>query len=487
VRRAVASRRPELSVPRGARRRRWATACVCAAAAAWAVPVRAQTNLALSEAIDLALAGNRALRQLVLSLQAQQLALADAQAQFRFSVQPRGDARVEDDRRTATLGAAVTRRTEFGASAEVGLTAAHDVFDAYPDAYRDVVYVEVRQPLLRNVGALINREPVAQAESAVTAARRQVALNRTDLVLSVIEGQEDLVRLDRELDREQQAGQRLDRFVRLSRARERQGRATRLDVLRAELQRGTAEVRMNAAREQLLSRRAEYAELLGLPPDIELRPEPAPRLVAPLPDLAGAVATALSNRLDFAQLLQDHADAVRGLRIARRNLLPDVSLLSRYQQVGTGADASDAARLDDNSWFVGVALASDLPPRHERNALDAAVLGRQAAELEIERLRAAVARQVRQGLLACANAQAQGPLEERNYEAARARLRLARRLYDMGRGDNFSVSDAEHEFQNAEGRRLSAQATATVAAYRLRRLLGTLIEYPDDLKADAVK
>jgi outer membrane protein TolC len=52
----------------------------------------------------------------------------------------------------------------------------------------------------------------------------------------------------------------------------------------------------------------------------------------------------------------------------------------------------------------------------------------------------------------------------------------------MGRGDNFAVTDAEQQFQQAETAWLAAQTEATLAGYKLLRLLGTLIEHPDELK-----
>ena len=52
----------------------------------------------------------------------------------------------------------------------------------------------------------------------------------------------------------------------------------------------------------------------------------------------------------------------------------------------------------------------------------------------------------------------------------------------MDRGDNFTVSDAEDQLQLAEATVLAARADASIAAYRVLRALGTLLEAPSDLK-----
>jgi outer membrane protein TolC len=320
----------------------------------------------------------------------------------------------------------------------------------------------------------------------VAAALRELELKRTDLVVSVVELHEELVKLQRRLDYERQSLARLERFVHLTEARERQGRATRVDTLRAELRRGNAHVRLGATGERLQALQSEYADVLGLAPDAAIRAVPGPRLALDVADGSAALAAALSNRLDYAQILQDRRDASRGVRLARRNLWPDLSVLADSAWVGEGADAGDAGRLDEHVWFVGLAAGTEFPRTQERLALQEAALSEQVLEIRIEALRAALARQVQQARLAYQRAEAELPLEARNFQAAWARVRLARRLYDIGRGDSFSVSEAEDEYQSAEERWLAAEASVRVAAYRLMRVTGTLLEYPEELKPGAI-
>ena len=62
------------------------------------------------------------------------------------------------------------------------------------------------------------------------------------------------------------------------------------------------------------------------------------------------------------------------------------------------------------------------------------------------------------------------------------RARLARRLFELGRGDNFTATDAEAELLRAQSRQLENESEVTVAAFRLKRVTGTLVESPDALK-----
>lgn len=62
-------------------------------------------------------------------------------------------------------------------------------------------------------------------------------------------------------------------------------------------------------------------------------------------------------------------------------------------------------------------------------------------------------------------------------------MRLAQCMFEMGRSDNFSVTDAEQALLQAQNRLLGAQAEIVVTGYRLLRTLGLLLDSPDYLKA----
>jgi outer membrane protein TolC len=225
--------------------------------------------------------------------------------------------------------------------------------------------------------------------------------------------------------------------------------------------------------------------MLGLSPERQEVAVKSPRLTVEATDPGAGVAVALKNRLDYAQIISDCQDAARGVRIADRNLLPDLRMISRFQKVGEGDAASDSLQLDDHAWFAGLSLVSDFPMRAESDALQQAEINRRVAEIRVDAVRAAIERQVRQALLSYERVRSELALAEENYRLAQKRARLARRLFDRVNNDSFSVSEAEDELREAEGLWLSAEAAASTEAYRLLRVLGTLIDSPADLKPKA--
>jgi outer membrane protein TolC len=93
-----------------------------------------------------------------------------------------------------------------------------------------------------------------------------------------------------------------------------------------------------------------------------------------------------------------------------------------------------------------------------------------------------ISRQVQQHLLTYRRAQEESQLSEQNFNLAESRAKLARRLFELGRGENISVTDAEEAYLQAENQLFAVRADGIISGYRLFRVLGTLIEISEELK-----
>jgi hypothetical protein len=85
-------------------------------------------------------------------------------------------------------------------------------------------------------------------------------------------------------------------------------------------------------------------------------------------------------------------------------------------------------------------------------------------------------------LLAHRRARDELDIAKRNFALAASRAKLTRRLFKLGRENNFSVTDAETAFIRSENRLFVAQSESVNSGYRLMRALGTLVESPAYLK-----
>lgn len=439
-------------------------------------------RLNLDTAIGMALDNNRELARRALGLRSTAYEVDSARARFSLRLQPNG--RASSDQTGSSMQYGLTAAKTFlpGTELSLGGVVAERDDDASGRNRRSSMQVSLSQPLFRDFGSLVQGEAITQAGQRLRQARRSLELQKNDLVVQVVDSFESLIRLEKQIQSSEASFQRMDKLYRLTQARERQGRASRVDTLRVELKRGQALSRLESDRERFSFTQRDFAELLGQTPETVFQLEPPPLLEVTLPPPEEAIATALSNRLDYAQAWQDYDDTVRGVKIAEKALLPSMSLVTRYERVN---DDSAAEGADEDLWSVGLAGDTDLTRASERAKLGQATVSRESA-LETIRIRElSIAREVRQLMTAYQQAQTERVIAERNYTLAENRARLARRLFEIGRGDNFSVTDAEEALHDADLRQLSARADASVSGYKLLRGLGALVETADDLKPAA--
>jgi len=150
------------------------TAMVCSACVAGF----AQQQLTLTAAIDTALARNRDLAKLALSLQSELLARESAAADFAVTVRPSGSASRSDQRSSYNYGVDAIRKFAWGTELMLGGNAQDYGFDDSPVSKRNDVRIEVSQPLFRYAGPLINLNRLVYEESQVIAARRNIELRK---------------------------------------------------------------------------------------------------------------------------------------------------------------------------------------------------------------------------------------------------------------------------------------------------------------------
>lgn len=438
--------------------------------------------LTLEDAIARALEHNRQLVKGALDLQGYRLAADRARETVRgFRVAPEGSAGTgsASDQWRAGLGAEATG--SYGTRVSAAAVARQIEVDGAATSRREEIRLEIEQPLFRNFGPLVRNEPLMAANETLLAARRAWERDRSALAVSVAELFENLIYLRHQIAGDAAFAERLERLYALADARERQGRATRTEVLRMDLQRGEAALRLETERAQLAVQFQEFAELLGLPLDTSFRLAPPDLLDLGETDAERALAVALEERPDVAQALQDVATADRQALLARRNLLPDLRLTARQTTFGEGEDWSDAGRFDQDDWFIGLVADVDLNLRGARLDAARAEVDAEARRQVADVVRNRLALEVNSAWSAYRRTRATLELAARNRELAANRAELARALFEANRASADSVSDAEADGRAAELGELAARRDASVAAYRLLHVLGTLVPAPREI------
>ncbi len=435
--------------------------------------------LTLDEAIASALAHNRELARGQLRVRGREVRVALARTAFDTTAGPVVQSSRTGDDTQWTYGIQAAKTLPFGTR----VSASGTILDRgdSPAGGERAVAASISQPLFRRFGRQVAEEPVRLQIDLYRAERRHWEAQRADLVMGLVRTFESIARTDLQTAFETGYLERVLRLATLVRARERQGRSTRVDVRRLELQGGETEARLAALRERRDALSRELAETVGADLRTTYRPAPPPTLALDLPEAEAAVAAASSNRLDLAQAEDDAVTARRQAAIAHRNRWPDLSvgLTLRHTRFDDPLPGLDDARTD---WFATASV--DGYPWRAADRLTAlqAEIDESSADAIVDIRRQAVARDVLQTLSECRRAAAELGIAERNRKLAEDGARLARRLYETGRGDAFSLSDAETQLARAETRLLEIRSAHRLSSYTLLHVTGTLIEHPAELK-----
>ncbi len=444
-----------------------------------------QETIDLPQAIKYALVQNRGLARSALDVDSNTLGIAMAKAEFRLNIRPEVSLGLFDNQGSSRYGIGASKKLAWGTTLSVSSSIISDK-NAGDNSYRAGLQLEIQQPIFRNFGTLIHGENLIQASNNLKTAQRRLELEKANLIIDVVQAYENILLLNRQVHSDQESSKRMDRLYRITKAKEFLGRTTRIDTLRVELLRGQALLRLQATQEHLSSAQRDFANLLGFPINKIFKLVPTLTLKYKVLEADEAINVALKNRLDYAQALQDHEDFYRGARISQRRLLPNMNLVARKEWVGERANLADASPRE-SKWTFGVSFDMDFNLAKERAALGIAHNYLNSSSKAIEITELSIARQVHQQLLVYKRTQSELKIATRNLSLASSRAKLARRLFELGRGDNFSVTDAEEAFLQAENQLFSAQEEASLAGYRLSYILGTLIESPEVLKPISIQ
>ena len=445
-------------------------------------------SINLTQAINYAVTQNKTLARTALDVDGTRYGIDVSQADFRLSVRPQASINSTAGNSGYSYGVITSKKLSTGTELSIG-----GGVDEIPDNLNSFglrqgrrMQVAISQPIFRNFGRLIHGEGLIQSSNNLKTAQRRYELQKNDLVISVVETYESLLRLQRQVGSDTDSFERMEQLHRVTEAHERLGQSTRVDTLRVALLRGEAASRLEIAQERLSSTEKDFVELLGFQLDKEFQLEPVPFLAIEVPEINEAVRIALENRVDYAQALQDREDALRNVQIARRSLLPDVKLTVGHEWWDQSVTPSSTLNLDDNIWFFRVSVGTDLNPAVERATVGNAHLRARSSSELIEIIELSIARLVQQHLLAYRRAVEQLDIAERNFDLATSRAELTRRLFELGRENNFSVTDAETAFVRSEHLLFLAQSESVNSGYRLMRALGTLVESPASLKPGGI-
>src|SRR5262249_22282200 len=161
---------------------------------------------------------------------------------------------------------------------------------------------------------------------------------------------------------------------------------------------------------------------------------------------------ALINRLDLMTSRDQVVDAERRVRIAERDLLPDLGI----EAVGRRASAPDSRHGDDplehDTWSLGFVLELPLRPVRERNAPRGAKMALDGARRELSLAEDSAILSVREALRNLRSAEASLSIQEQIVASEEKNAKIAKMRFDNGEISNRDLTDAYSNLADAQNR-----------------------------------
>lgn len=306
------------------------------------------------------------------------------------------------------------------------------------------------------------RNAVARAD--VQSAQFQYTLLQQDITAAVGRAYDDLLVARRHGRDFIEARALADTFYQKAQARFTAGTVPKLDVIRARVDLAQAENDLIQSDRDTRNTEAALNRLLGKP--LGTAVVTADSLVVPdsLPALDPVVATALTTRLELADLQAQQLGARAATTLAREFWIPDFTL-SAYQ---------DYAQTGTTLYATGIALPFPIFFwQHTRGEIaESSHHERELAAAERD-LRASIGQEVREAYAAAATALRQAVfLRDELLPSAREAYRVASVSYGLGGSSALEVLDARRALLDAEQQYADALAAASSARSDLERAMG---------------
>jgi len=320
---------------------------------------------------------------------------------------------------------------------------------------------------------------VYAAQFGLRSAMRSLYISQVSLIVRTIQSLYDCVRAEETLKLNQESYDRLKGYYNAAKLKEKIGLSDALDVYRAESEVKHAEDALNSAKVRYQDTQDTLRDLLSYPLDTELEIQ-VPLIYNEVSmNVDEAIETALSNRIEIDQSLDQVDENKRMARIAADNLYPELNLILNFNN--SGADEMfhrSCFTKRQTTWAVGFSTSSDFDQTAQDAAYEQSILGINAAERNYDQTQASITLEVKKALRNLDQTFKRIALQKEQIHTATGELRLSLLKFNRGFANNFDVIQAEKSLRSAEISLFGAVVDHIIGQYQLLSTLGLLADKP---------
>lgn len=427
-----------------------------------------ENSINLKRAIEIALQHNRSLQRSRLTLSSSVLNVKAREDDFAIKVIPGTVANLNSSNDQYVSGQVkILKKTESGITGSITPRLEHQ-----GDIYTSSVNLLLNVPLLNGFGSdyaldglYSARYDLENSEQSYYQQQVNTIIKTVSTVYEIIKDQQQMSLLNTQLNG-------LEKHLLLTKMKEKTGLATAMDLYRAELRLKDVQNEFTSVHERYDNHVDQLKDLLSVSMQGELTVTAPVDYEPVVTHLDEAVAIALENRIEIEQSQRRTEESRRKMLLARNNILPRINLDVGYRRYGENS----SFQMDEEDWTIGLNGSSDLARSQEKTAFEQANIMYRQSKIDLESMRESIVREVRAQINQMKKTEQLIVDRREQARQTEGKLELALSKFNHGLADNFDLLEAQTEMQQVKTNLLFDTIGYIVDTYRLRSVLGTLID-----------
>jgi len=430
--------------------------------------------LSLEEAVTIALGKNRNIVRSINDEESAKLTLGSSLSDFDIKLKPASVIGITEDNKKIDAGVTVSKK--FYNGVEVSSTPYMGISD---DGYNSRLAVSLNIPIMKSYGTLVNQEFIKSSEFGVRNARRSSLQTQEDIFLNTVTAYYNILEFMKNVDLNTFLVKKFENYSIIAKTKTAVGLADPLDVYRSEIQLQNVQVSLSSSVERFQNAQNNFKSLLAIPQNKTVLIKDTHLNISKVNfSLQKAETIAFENSIDIKKSKDSLSERKRASRIAKKNIQPDLNLSLVYTMAGD-SEYFNQGLLDIDGDTFGIFLVSsgDFERKVEKKNYLQSKLNIRSAQLDFENTKDQLSKNVKNQLDTLTEVWDRIGFIEKKIRDATGKLKLAAVKFDNGLSGNFDMIEAETELNQARLDHLRAKITYIVGNYRLRKILGTLIQY----------
>jgi outer membrane protein len=458
-----------------------------------AVPVSSgsSVNVSLAEAVAMALRKN-----IDLQVEALNSTMADADARrsrgiydpfFTASANAGALRFPAGNSRSGSVSVGISQLLPTGGTVAASVSSGYYAFGLQglgwnPSQWTSQAGVTVTQPLLRNRGKLVTEVSISLAENALKDSLDRYRGVAIDTVSVVIGSYNRLYALRQTLESKKLSLKAAESLQEEMQKKNAAGSVPRMELTNAEY--GVIQRRKDLvdAVKNVRDQENLLRYYIGMEEKRELAPTDPPLKIEPEGNEDQAVTKALDLRPDIRQLRSSLESVRLQEKVAKNQLLPDLSVVAGGGVSGSSGPPSENLKQMGNGngwWTAGVQLSYPIGNTAAENDYRRAKIRTEQVETQIRALSWKIRNEIEADMRGLISARLQIQIADKSREYAEQRLEEYRKNLSAGKSTTQDVLNAETDLSVARNSQIEAVESYSYAVTRLWHDTGELLDRQD--------